>query len=98
MDVTSLFSKLPTQQAIDVLRREVDQDFNLLLPPGDFVDLVEFCIGFNCFSFNNGLCKRTYGMGMGCLISAVLANLYVEHLEAEHFTSVTFYVVWTTSS
>ncbi|XP_069952924.1 uncharacterized protein [Cherax quadricarinatus] len=88
LDVTSLFTKVPTKKAIEVLRRKVNQDLNLPLPPGDFVDLIELCVNFNCFSFYNKLYKQTYGMGMGSPISAVLANLYMEHLESEHFANI----------
>ncbi|XP_069939344.1 proton-coupled amino acid transporter 1-like isoform X2 [Cherax quadricarinatus] len=34
------------------------------------------------------LYKQTYGMRMGSPIGAVLANLYMEHLESEHFANI----------
>lgn len=89
LDVTSLFTKVPTDKAINLLREHVTPDKLVLpIPHQDFIDLVELCINFNYFIFNQQSFKQKFGMAMGNPISAVLANLFMESLESGPFAQI----------
>lgn len=89
LDVTSLFTKVPTDKAISLLREKVTPDnVDLPIPHRDFVDLLELCVKFNYFTFSDQPYRQKFGMAMGSPISAVLANLFMESLEAGPFADI----------
>ena len=54
LDVTSLFTCVPTEKVLKLLREQINNDFHSLpLPPDDFLNLVEMCLRLNYFKFNN---------------------------------------------
>ena len=96
LDVTSLFTRVPTLKVIHLLRAKISSaNLDLPLPHNDFVDLVELCVQFNFFKFQDHFFHQRFGMAMGSPLSAVLANLFMEFLEAGPFADIVpVNVVW----
>ena len=90
LDVTSLFTNVPTRKVMTLLREHLASNVNLDLPiPNrDFLDLTELCVQHNIFSFEGEFYQQKFGMAMGSPISAVLANLYLEFLERGPFDRI----------
>ena len=61
------------------------RDDDLPLPRQDFIDMVALCVGFGAFTFNNQEYVQHKGLAMGSPLSAVLANLFMETLEVDHY-------------
>ncbi|XP_069947723.1 uncharacterized protein [Cherax quadricarinatus] len=86
-DVTALFTNVPVDQAIDLLRRVINDDTELPVPCQEFVSLVELCVSYKCFRFEDKKYKQLFVLAMGSSLSAVLANLYMEDLESRRILS-----------
>ena len=89
-DVKSLFSNVPIDGAIrameEVLVKITDSD--LPVNKRDYVSLVKTCVKFGSFSFNNSEYRQHEGLPMGSPLSAVLACLFMEKLETDHFSKI----------
>ena len=76
-DVTSLFTEVPVEEALDAVRAVTERDGVVLpLPKNDFLRLVELCVKFNNFQFDGGEFKQIHGMAMGSTLSAVMTSLF----------------------
>lgn len=47
------------------------------------MELIETCLNFNLFEYNQEWYKQVFGLAMGSPLSPVIACLYMEHLEKE---------------
>ena len=83
-DVTALFTNVPRDKAIRMLREKLE-DYNDILPINvdTLMDLVEACLEFNIFQYKDHWYKQIFGLAMGSPLSAVIACLYMELLEIE---------------
>ena len=89
-DVRSLFTNVSIPGALDAARRVInllDPDA-LPVPKRDFMKLVSLCLNFGYFCFNGEEFKQVSGLAMGSPLSAVLACLYMETLEEDHFKRI----------
>ena len=86
-DVKSLFTNVPIDGAIGAARRAVDTmaDDDLPLPKDDFMRLVELCVRYGVFEFNGCMYEQVEGLAMGNALSPVLACLFMETLEVDHY-------------
>ena len=86
-DVTSLFTRVPTAEAVDIICRKLDEDETL----ADRCELPVQCIRFlmeECLKCSYFKCQERYflqleGAPMGLSLSVVLANAFMEALEEE---------------
>ena len=90
LDVVSLFTKVPIEEALAAARRALTMNPNLVLPvPLDtFMSLVEACVRFGAFEFDGEEYEQIEGLPMGSPLSGVLANLFMETLEADHYLGI----------
>ena len=89
-DVKSLFTNVPIQGAIEAVTRALDenQDAPLPVPKRDFISLVRLCVEFGALEFDGIEFKQVEGLAMGSPLSPVLACLFMEVLEADHFLPI----------
>ena len=80
-DVTSLFTNVPVDEAMKVATETTKKCTSLPLPEEDFLEVLELCVKFNTFTFNDEEYRQTHGMAMGSPLSAVLCSLFMEDLE-----------------
>ena len=74
-DVVSLFTNIPVDEAIDVIRKKHQ-------PPHHIMELTEHCLKNTYFVYKDQRYKQIEGAPMGSPLSPVLANLFMEDLEA----------------
>ena len=73
------------QEAVDVICRRL-QDIERLcertaMQPNSIAGLLELCLRSTYFSFGGQIYEQREGAAMGSPVSAVVANLYMEHYE-----------------
>ncbi|XP_060756578.1 uncharacterized protein LOC132867614 [Neoarius graeffei] len=91
-DVTSLFTCIPTTEAVESVRKRLLQDNTLLdrtnLTTDQICTLLDLCLTTTYFQFNESFYRQKHGCTMGSPVSPIVANLYME--EVEHKALTTF--------
>ena len=81
-DVTSLFTNVPIEEAVGVIRDKLREDEDLVertpLSPDRVAELLSLCLRSTYFSFGGEFYEQRQGAAMGSPVSAVVANLYME--------------------
>ena len=86
-DVTSLFTNVPTNLAVDVAHRRLQDDVTLeertALKVEEIVMLLKFCLDatYMYICFRGKYYQQTFGTAMGSPVSVVVANLVMEEIE-----------------
>ena len=84
-DVSALFTSVPVDPALKIIRDLLDKDHTLkertVLAVNDIILLLEFCLKNTYFSFQDQFYEQVEGAAMGSPVSSIVANLYMEHLE-----------------
>ena len=81
-DVVSLFTKIPIEDAIEVIKTLTEKGL-----PKDIPKMVEFCLQNCYFSWGGKLYERTEGASMGSPLSPVVADLYMEEFDRKALDS-----------
>ncbi|XP_077516362.1 uncharacterized protein LOC144126209 [Amblyomma americanum] len=84
-DVTSLFTSVPVDLAVDVCAAALQNDEKLSertpLEAQDLLRLLKFCLKNTYFVFRGSFYKQVHGTAMGASISVTAANLTMEAIE-----------------
>ena len=76
---------MPLDEAVDVICRQLLGDATLdertALQPNSIAGLLDLCLWSTYFCFKDTLYEQREGAAMGSPVSAVVANLYMEHFE-----------------
>ena len=89
-DVKSLFTCIPVEEVINICAEDLYNDSNITSPPFDktvFVELMKFATCCIEFSFNDTMYRQIDGLGMGSILSSILANIFVGYHEKKVFSS-----------
>lgn len=88
-DVVSLFTKVPIELAIEVIREHLNNDADLPnrthLSINDIIDLLRFCLESTDFTFHGKYYHQCYGCAMGSPVSSIAANIVMENIEKRIF-------------
>ncbi|XP_049914604.1 uncharacterized protein LOC126398968 [Epinephelus moara] len=81
-DVTSLFTCIPTMEAVETVWQRLIHDNTLhdrtKLSPDQLLDL---CLSTTYFKYNGNFYRQKHGCAMGSPVSPIVANLYMEDVE-----------------
>ena len=84
-DVKVLFTSIPVESALDIIKGLLEQDSTLkertVLQVKDIILLLGFCLHNGYFSFQEHFYEQVEGVAMGSPVSPILANLFIEYLE-----------------
>ena len=84
-DVISLFTSIPVELAISVAQQRLNLDTTLSLRTnlsiGNIMLLMKFVLNHCFFEFDNVYYQQVFGCPMGSPVSALLANMVMEHIE-----------------
>ena len=90
-DVTALFTSIPVDQAIEVVKDKLEKDHKLRnrceLSIGQLLQLLTFCLNTTYFCYEGTFYKQKQGTAMGSSVSPVIANLYMEDFEQRAIAS-----------
>ena len=83
-DVVALFTKIPVDLAIDVVRRRLEDDTvsertNLTID--SIITLLEFCLKATYLRYQGCYYQQIFGTAMGSPVSVTIANLVMEDIE-----------------
>uniref|UniRef100_UPI0009B3C823 LOW QUALITY PROTEIN: uncharacterized protein LOC109967683 n=1 Tax=Monopterus albus TaxID=43700 RepID=UPI0009B3C823 len=92
-DVTSLFTCIPTTEAIRAVKKRLLKDDTLnnrtSLTPDHACTLLELCLNTTYFQFRQHFYRQHHGCAMGSPVSPIVANLYMEEIEKKALASFT---------
>ena len=92
-DVTSLFTSVPIDPALNIIKDLLEKDEKLndrtVLSVQNITELLGFCLHHAYFSFQNKFYEQVEGATMGSSIIPIVANLYMEHFERKALRSAT---------
>ena len=84
-DVSALFTSVPIDPALNIIKDLLDKDNTLkertVMEVGDIILLLEFCLKNTYFSFQDQFYEQVEGAAMVSPVSPIVANLYMEYLE-----------------
>ena len=90
-DVTSLFTSVPIDPALNIINDLLGKDEKLndrtVLSVQNIMELLGFCLNNAYFSFQNKFYEQVESVAMGSPDSPILANLYMEYFEGKALTS-----------
>ena len=89
-DVESLFTNVPIEDAVQVALRKLESDPTLdrtTLTPAQIANLLDFVLRSTYFQYNGLIFEQREGAVMGSLVSAVIANLYMDTFEEQAIES-----------
>ena len=86
-DVSALFTSVPIDSALNIIRDLLEKDEKLqdrtVLSVQNIIEVLGFCLHNTYFSFQNKFYEQVEGVAMGSLVSPIVANLYMEHFDRE---------------
>ena len=90
-DVTSLFTSVPIDPALEIIKDLLEKDEKLndrtVLSVQNILELLGFCLHNTYFSFQNKFYEQIEGVLMGSPVSPIVANLYMECFERKALRS-----------
>ena len=90
-DVTALFTSVPIDPALHIIKDLLEQDDTLsnrtVLSVQNTTELLGFSLHNTYFSFQNKFYEQVEGAAMGSPVSQMVANLYMDHFEGEALRS-----------
>ena len=90
-DVTSLFTSVPIDPALNIIKDLLEKDEKLndrtVLSVQNIMELLGFCLNNTYFSFQNKFYDQVEGAAMGSSVSPIVANLSMEHFEEKALAS-----------
>ena len=91
-DVSALFTSVPTESAITIIRKKLELDPELhnrtTMKVEHITSLLEFCLKTTYFKFQGIFYEQLQGAAMGSPIRPIVANLFVEDFEIRAISSV----------
>ena len=90
-DVTSLFTSVPIQSALDITQERLANDQDLQkrtsMTIQHIIRLLEFCLKSTSFTFQGQHYQQMEGVAMGSPLSPIVANIFMEHFEQQALAS-----------
>ena len=84
-DVKALFTSVPIQPAITIIKKLLEEDQSLqqriTMSVNNITCLLEFCLKSTYFTYQGKHFEQLEGAAMGSPISPIVANLYMENFE-----------------
>jgi hypothetical protein len=84
-DVTALFTSVPVDKAMDVIRTRLEGDNTLkhrtIFSPHDIIQLLGMCLNYTYFVYQGQFFLQIHGAAMGSPVSPIVCNLYMESFE-----------------
>ena len=84
LDVSSLYTNIPTNEGIDACRKFLDQRTDKSVPTESICDLMRMILTMNNFVFNGEHFVQQHGTAMGTRMAPAFANLFMGILKTKH--------------
>ncbi|KAJ8909610.1 hypothetical protein NQ315_003481, partial [Exocentrus adspersus] len=91
-DVVSLFTNVPVDKTLSIVRNKLENDNNLKdrtkLNVSAFMELLTLCIKTTYFQLENDFYQQDFGMAMGSSLSPIMSNIFMEHFEETYVKNI----------
>jgi len=85
LDVTSLYTNIPTEEGIQIILRYLDNFKQPHYPPVEFLqELLNFVLKYNCFIFCDLFFLQAQGVAMGMRMAPNFAHIFMADFEEKH--------------
>ena len=86
-DVTALFTSMPIQPVLNIIKQSLSNDHDLhkrtTMSTSHVINLLEFCLGSTSFVYQRQFYQQLEGAAMGSPLSPIVANIFMEQFEEE---------------
>ena len=86
-DVEALFTSVPIESAISIIKKHLEEDKELhqrtAMSVNQITCLLKFCLNTTYFTFQGKINGQVKGAAMGSSLSPIVANLFMEDLETK---------------
>ena len=86
-DVTVLFTSVPINPVLEIIRHRLANDHQLhnraTMSVSRIIDLLEFCLNSTSFVYQGQFYQQIEGAAMGSPLSPIVANMFMEKFEEE---------------
>ena len=92
-DVVDLFTNIPREEALDVIRSRLHNAHSTLdthLTIDSIIRLINSCISSTYFTWSDRLFQQTHGLPMGSPLSPIITEIYMTHLEENALQTAPF--------
>ena len=83
LDIVSLFTKVPTDKTLAVVRDKLVADplleERIYISIDNLMEMLTFCVATTYFGMGSDIYRQEEGLAMGSPLSPVLANIYMEY-------------------
>ena len=90
-DVKALFTSVPVQPSIQIVKQRLQQDNTLpqrtSMSIPQITSLLEFCLSHTYFLFQGKYYEQVQGAAMGSPISPLIANIFIKEFEVQALSS-----------
>ena len=97
-DVVALFTSIPVDLALQIVREKLQQDATLTdrtdIYVTNIMKLLEFVLKNSFFTYEMVHYQQTFGCAMGSPVSATTANLVMEHIKESAIATATHPPRW----
>jgi len=92
-DVVSLFTNIPIEAALEVIKDKLETDDSwkdvTALEVEDIIELLRFVLSTTYFVFRGQIYRQKFGTAMGSPVSPLVADLFMEFLEQKALNTAT---------
>ncbi|XP_065893417.1 uncharacterized protein [Dysidea avara] len=111
LDVSSLYTNIPTEEAIEIILKYLEEAETPQQPPLQLLrEILNFILKYNCFTFCNLSFLQIQGVAMGTKMAPNFANLFMTNFEEKYILQQTtkpflyrryiddIFLIWTDTS
>ena len=92
LDMVSLFTKVPTEEALSIVRDRLASDLSLEeqtgIPIDNLMEMLTFCTQTTHFGMGSHIYQQDEGLAMGSPLSPAMVNIYMEYFEEMALESI----------
>ena len=98
-DVTALFTSVPVDKSLDIIKGRLEEDNKLrertTLTAMQVTDLLSVCLKTTYFQYDNTIYTQIEGAAMGSPVSPIVANLFMEWFETHAINTFQYNItIW----
>ena len=81
IDVVGLYTNIPTEEAIEAMRKTLETRTDKTVSTNTLIELLEHVLRLNIFEFNSELYIQNIGTAMGTKAAPTIANIFMAEMD-----------------